>query len=194
MSGTARLRRFSVGDLPTEAWRNGGGLTRTLQHRLLDGRTAWRVSIADIARDGAFSTFPGLDRQAVLLAGQGVRLRGQTQTWSLDHLGAKATFAGELALDAELMDGPARFWNCMVDRERASLSVNVQRGSRAGMALSGDAALVVLEGCLNIHFDGEPLGDFGREQGLIFDTCEGELSLTCPDNQALWALTTFHIR
>ena len=43
-------------------------------HRGRLGKLRWRVSVAEIARDGPFSSFPGVDRMLVLLSGHGVRL------------------------------------------------------------------------------------------------------------------------
>jgi uncharacterized protein len=65
-----------------ERWRNGLGWTREILQRRIDDAPAsdaapwdWRLSIAEIERDAAFSAFPGIDRELVLLAGNGVRLR-----------------------------------------------------------------------------------------------------------------------
>ncbi|HEU4539125.1 MAG TPA: HutD family protein, partial [Polyangiaceae bacterium] len=73
------MERFSLDALPAQPWKNGGGTTREIAAMPPDAGTsgfAWRVSVAEIARPGPFSAFPGVDRQIVLLAGEGVRLRG----------------------------------------------------------------------------------------------------------------------
>ena len=57
-------------------WRNGGGWTREIHAEPADaGDWGWRLSIAEITADGPFSTFEGVDRELVLLAGEGLRLR-----------------------------------------------------------------------------------------------------------------------
>jgi environmental stress-induced protein Ves len=58
-----------------ERWRNQLGWTREIL-RLGDAEQwALRLSIAEIEQDAAFSAFPGIDRELVLLRGNGMRLR-----------------------------------------------------------------------------------------------------------------------
>lgn len=188
------IRHFTVGTLPIEPWRNGGGITRTLHHRQTDGRTAWRVSIADITRNGAFSTFPGLDRRSVLIDGQRVLLRGEQLAWALESVGSTAAYPGELELSAELQGDSARLFNCMVDRERASMTLEVGSGPRGTLPTDGDTTLIVLQGRVDICLDGEPLGRLEREQGLVVEDRRGTLSVACGSAPALWVLTTFRTR
>lgn len=64
--------------LPPEPWKNGGGVTRTLaadKDAAESAAARWRVSIADITRDGPYSRFAGDDRVSVVLSGAGVVLR-----------------------------------------------------------------------------------------------------------------------
>ncbi|MCC4632538.1 MULTISPECIES: HutD family protein [Xanthomonas] len=58
-----------------ERWRNQFGWTREILR--LGEPEAWalRLSIAEIERDAAFSAFPGIDRELVLLHGNGMRLQ-----------------------------------------------------------------------------------------------------------------------
>ena len=60
-------------------WKNGGGHTLEVASDPPGSGVAafaWRVSVADVDRDGPFSAFPGVDRTLVLLAGNGMRLTG----------------------------------------------------------------------------------------------------------------------
>ncbi|MBB3826799.1 HutD family protein [Xanthomonas arboricola] len=62
-------------DYRRERWRNQLGWTREIL-RLGDAEHwALRLSIAEIERDAAFSAFPGVDRELVLLHGNGMRLQ-----------------------------------------------------------------------------------------------------------------------
>ncbi|GAB3747655.1 HutD/Ves family protein [Lysobacter olei] len=114
-----------------ERWRNQLGWTREIARgRLtpegfaLDGDDAaadwdWRLSIAEIERDAAFSAFPGIDRELVLLSGHGVRLRfddGEVHELHPPH--ERLRFAGERGLTGELLDGPTHDFNLMWRRER----------------------------------------------------------------------------
>lgn len=100
-------------------WRNQLGWTREIV-KLPDGDDwDWRLSIAEIERDAAFSSFPGIDRELVLLSGNGLRLRfddGEMHQLQPPH--DKWRFAGERAVVGELVDGPTHDFNLMWRRER----------------------------------------------------------------------------
>lgn len=108
-----------------ERWRNGLGWTREILQRCIDGACRdgaawdWRLSIAEIERDAAFSSFPGIDRELVLLAGNGMRLRfddGEVRALEPPH--GRLRFAGERAVTGELVDGPTHDFNLMWRRDR----------------------------------------------------------------------------
>ncbi|SAK54611.1 hypothetical protein AWB80_02004 [Caballeronia pedi] len=114
-------------------WKNGGGVTREIatgpQGASFDA-FAWRLSLADVASDGAFSTFAGVDRVLVLLDGAGMRLsEADGQVHALDTPLASARFAGETPIHATLIDGPTRDFNVMVRRDRARATVDVHHAS-----------------------------------------------------------------
>lgn len=109
-------------------WKNGGGTTREIAAwPPAAGLEAfdWRLSIADIAADGPFSAFPGIDRQIVLLDGDGVRLRARDGSFDhrLSAVGEPFAFAGEATVDATLLGGPTRDFNVMTRRGRCRASV-----------------------------------------------------------------------
>jgi environmental stress-induced protein Ves len=57
-------------------WRNGRGSTLEIARQPAKGNNfAWRLSLADIDRDGEFSAYPGYRRALVLVAGNALRLR-----------------------------------------------------------------------------------------------------------------------
>lgn len=112
-------------DWQTAPWRNGGGVTHELL-KLGEGAQgfALRISVAEVASDGPFSRFDGVDRAIVLLSGAGMTL-----TWprgDRTHLtGAtpRCAFPGEVAPHCALFDGPTTDLNVMTDR--ATLSAEV---------------------------------------------------------------------
>jgi environmental stress-induced protein Ves len=58
-------------------WANGRGVTRVLATGRFPGSTAdvdWRLSVAELTEDGAFSLLPGRDRIFVALGGPGLTL------------------------------------------------------------------------------------------------------------------------
>ena len=105
--------------LPPEPWKNGGGVTRTLA---ADPAGRWRVSIADIERDGPYSRFPGFDRVSVVLAGEGVMLQGEGVAVALRPC-EPAAFGGDALLQSTLVGGAVRVLNLFVLRGAAVASV-----------------------------------------------------------------------
>ncbi|MFM8267463.1 MAG: HutD family protein [Ilumatobacteraceae bacterium] len=113
-------------DATVMPWRNGGGTTREyLTHPGSDGFD-WRLSVADVSQDGPFSAFPGFDRILVLLSGAGMTLHGPSGSTAtlhrpLDH----HRFAGEVAIDASLVDGPTTDLNLFWRRDLWQAEVHV---------------------------------------------------------------------
>ena len=102
-----------------ERWKNQLGWTREICRSGDADDWDWRLSIAEIERDAAFSTFPGIDRELVLLAGNGLRLRVEDgETVELQPPHDKHRFAGERAVTGELVDGITHDFNLMWRRDR----------------------------------------------------------------------------
>lgn len=102
-----------------ERWRNQLGWTREICRAGRGDDWDWRLSIAEIEQDAAFSSFPGVDRELVLLSGNGLRLRfddGDVAELRPPH--DRHRFAGERALTGELLDGPTHDFNLMWRRDR----------------------------------------------------------------------------
>lgn len=137
--------------LPPEPWKNGGGVTRTLA---ADPAGRWRVSIADIERDGPYSRFPGYDRVSVVLAGDGVMLQGEGVAVPL-RLREPAVFGGDALLQSALVGGPVQVLNLFVLRGSAMASVTC-----SGAAFGGCEV-----GAL-------PAGEDGREVTRLVVTAE----------------------
>ncbi|WP_417700199.1 HutD family protein [Pseudophaeobacter sp.] len=140
--------RFSVADIPVQAWKNGGGSTRELVcHRAGDsaeGAMLWRVSLATIEQDGVFSRFPGMARIHCIVAGAGLRLTGadlQLEAKPLQPL----HFDGGLDLMAGLNDGGCTAFNLIYDPRK--ISAEIQILSQGTHPLPADAVvLFVLSG------------------------------------------------
>jgi environmental stress-induced protein Ves len=101
-------------------WKNGLGWTREIARFPDADDWDWRLSIAEIERDAEFSAFPGIERELVLLSGNGVRLvfvdDGETHELHPPH--ERLRFAGERKLRGELLDGTTHDFNLMWRRDR----------------------------------------------------------------------------
>lgn len=101
-----------------ERWRNSTGWTREICKSHDSDGWHWRLSIAEIEQDAQFSSFPGIDRELVLLSGHGLRLHfddGDMQTLEPPH--GRARFAGERGVRGELVGGPTHDFNLMWRRD-----------------------------------------------------------------------------
>jgi len=104
-------------------WKNGGGWTIQLAaHPQADADASgvfdWRISIAEIESDGAFSTFAGCERWIALLEGIGMELTiDDADPVRLDQRLRFTRFAGEAQTAAKLLSGPVRDFNVIVRRD-----------------------------------------------------------------------------
>ena len=122
--------RFALADIVPTPWKNGGGATREIAcwpaGTGLDSFD-WRISVATIAADGAFSVFAGIYRSITLLSGDGVLLHGEHGTHRLDQPLVPFAFAGETPIRATLLGGASEDFNVMTRRGRCRADVKVWR-------------------------------------------------------------------
>ncbi len=109
-------------------WKNDGGWTSEIARcddpQGAAGAFLWRVSIAEIERDGPFSVFPGIQRELLLLEGEGIELRcGDAAPRRLTRRFERLRFSGETPVDCRLLDGPTRDFNVMVQAGRIEAQV-----------------------------------------------------------------------
>ena len=117
---------------PAQPWRNGGGSARELLAWPAGADWQVRVSVAEIARDGDFSAYPGVDRWFSVLEGAGVRLAlpgGERITRCGDD---PLFFAGEAAPACRLIDGLTQDLNLMLRR-----GAGAGTGTAAGTGMGG---------------------------------------------------------
>jgi len=106
--------RIAASDYRRERWSNGLGWTREIARSPDVGDFDWRVSIAEVDRDAPFSAFPGVEREIVLLSGDGMRLHvGDDPTVELRPPHGRLRFSGERPARAELLGGPTTDYNLM---------------------------------------------------------------------------------
>ena len=125
-----------LSSVPAEPWRNGGGITRTLA----TNGTQWRVSVAQIERDGPYSQFDGITRVSFILRGNGVTLRDGSSVARLEPFKA-VEYDGGKEWNASLVDGPVTALTVMTvaGRYRTTLDAIVA----ATIVPPGRAAIVI---------------------------------------------------
>jgi environmental stress-induced protein Ves len=110
-------------------WRNGGGTTRELMVEppgaTFDSGFAWRLSIADVAKDGPFSELPGLDRSMVVIGGPGMTLEFPMGRREAVEPFSVFRFPGEVPCTGHLTGGPVTDVNAMTARGKARHAVRV---------------------------------------------------------------------
>ncbi|MFT3791499.1 MAG: HutD family protein [Rudaea sp.] len=116
-----RIRHLRESDYRRMRWKNGGGWTTELySHPAPESSEGfgWRVSIAEIESDGAFSTFPQCDRWIALLEGNGMRLDFDgASPASLERRLDFVHFSGDAKTHARMIDGPMRDFNLIARRD-----------------------------------------------------------------------------
>lgn len=152
-------------DCPSTPWKNGGGSTKQL---LISPSNAdlsnfdYRISIASISSNGPFSSFIGIDRQLVILEGDGVELNinSREEAKQLIDLGGEERilgdadtteykrltpadnpfcFAGETSITSQLLGSDVIDFNVMT--KRAAFKALTQRLNVNGIFIEKHAAI-----------------------------------------------------
>ena len=168
-----------VDEVAATPWRNGGGVTRELL--AWPGADDWRVrmSVAEVAHDGPFSRFDGVQRWFAVLRGAGVRLRLNGATHDLTQASAPFQFDGGAAIDCELIDGATQDFNLML-RGAVGRMARVQgthsAGCRAGQLLA------IYTGHAGARLAGQAIG----REVLAWRILDADSALHIESQDALW--------
>jgi uncharacterized protein len=149
---TGRVLRSS--DYQRMPWKNGGGTTTEIWKAISpDGEMLWRLSVADVASDGPFSEFPGVDRWIMLIEGNGMELTIDGQVRRIADPFEPFAFSGDASTDCRLLAGPIRDFNLMMARSYASGGLRISRlvANEALPLAENIAALHVLNGRAALH-------------------------------------------
>ena len=110
---------FDLATTPSTPWKNGGGSTQELAcwpPGADMNSFEWRVSLATVDRPGPFSVFPGIDRQIMLLSGDGLHLRSPGWEHRLEPRWQPFAFSGDDAVDGAMLGGTSKDFNLMLRR------------------------------------------------------------------------------
>ena len=160
-------------DYRRTAWKNGDGRTTEVfvypPHADWD-TFVWRVSIAEVERDGPFSTFPGVDRTLVLLAGAGVSLIGGDVPLEVRAHYEPVSFAGDAALECRLLGGAVRDFNLMVRRATARGELSIVREEAGTIKPARFRLCYVAVGSCECLMAGNVPLMLNADHALLFDT------------------------
>lgn len=112
--GWALIPLSAVQPIP---WRNGGGITRELIAWPDSQNWIWRISVAEVASDGAFSHFEGAQRWLSILAGTGVQLSigsKEVERLELSERSEPLAFEGSTPVYCNLLQGAVQDLNLML--------------------------------------------------------------------------------
>lgn len=110
---------FDLASIPNTPWKNGGGSTQELAcwpPGADMNAFEWRVSLATVDRPGPFSVFPAIDRQIMLLGGDGLHLRSAAWDHTLNQRWQPFAFSGDDAVDGAMLGSASRDFNLMLRR------------------------------------------------------------------------------
>ena len=153
------LRILRNADYPTRPWKNGGGTTRDIiaspPGASFDDFD-WRLSLAQVDRDGPFSRFDGVDRTLVLLSGAMTLHDADRRIDLVRH--EPVTFEGERAIHATVAGGTTLDFNVMTRRGRTRHAVRCESfGKQASIEAAAGNAIVLFALESGLTVDSEQL-------------------------------------
>ena len=139
------MQRF--GEHLAMPWANGKGTSyEVASDRNASNQWSWRVAIAPVVEDGPFSSLPGIDRQLVVVDGNGMVLEVDGKT--VECLpGDVVSFSGDSTTSARLINGPIVDVGLMTVKGLYAGSMSVVTG--AGSVIESD--LIVATGDANLE-------------------------------------------
>lgn len=153
-------------------WRNGAGRTTEIAVHpagaALDGFD-WRISVADVVKDGPFSRFAGIDRTLVVIGGAGMRLDGDGHSALLSGPYEPYAFSGDDAVACTLLAGPVRDFNLMLRRSRGHGSVTVMRGEGARVPPAAFRLCYTVTGAYEYLLAGHPPLTVAADHALLVE-------------------------
>ncbi|MGI9196650.1 MAG: HutD/Ves family protein [Candidatus Nanopelagicales bacterium] len=139
-------------------WANGGGITYEVLRSPAGAMDFdWRLSVAEVASEGPFSSLPGIDRILVLLQGRMTLVIDGT-AYDVPPFQPLA-FPGEAQVTSELPHGPTMDVNVMTRRGRVTADIAMLGGPEVTIECFAATAVAafVLEGAWQLVGESEPL-------------------------------------
>lgn len=157
-------RPFDIGTIAAAPWKNGGGATREIARSSV-GSPFWRISVADVDREGPFSTFPGLERILTVIEGDAMTLaRARGDLLATRHVPVR--FAGSDGVTGRLPAGAVRNFNVIFDATLLGAEVTVTDSGRIP-AHFGAIGVVTVVYCIRGAFRRDNGATIGKGSGIV---------------------------
>jgi uncharacterized protein len=143
-------------------WKNGRGVARQIAAFPGDAGYAsldWQISRPTIERDTPFSKLPGLDRQFMLVSGDGLTLRVRSAEdqvdfeHRIDRRLEPFAFRGDWDVDCRLAGGAVEVLNVMTRRGRAAARIEIREAGPPAIVrkIAGETLIVYAAGPLTAY-------------------------------------------
>lgn len=136
-------------------WKNGGGVTREIAKETEGERILWRLSMAEVASDCPFSSFPGLTRILTVIRGAGLVLRTPEGVMTAEPM-QPVRFSGDLPVDCTRIAGNVTDLNVIFDSARIAARVTRLAGPEDWS--EGRAAFLTRSGSVTADGTSVPAG------------------------------------
>ena len=156
-------------DFTAMPWKNGGGVTHEIVRDERQGAMLWRLSIAEVASDGAFSLFPGMTRLLTVIAGDGMTLEADDVILTAKPR-QPVRFSGDTALFGRLTTGPVRDLNFIFDASTINADMSRLDGpAEVNLHATAVTAAICIEGQAQVDGTLLPVGAaaLGHRQRLV---------------------------
>jgi uncharacterized protein len=188
------MRILRAADYHRMPWKNGGGVTTEIavfpEGAGLDD-FEWRLSMANVASDGPFSSFAGVDRTLAVLEGEGIVLavEGSPEV-ALTRSSPPFAFAADKRSSARLIAGPILDLNVMT--RRGHFAHRVARLASGTTPVGGSSFTIVFcaQGSAELSSGGDK-ARIGRHDAAI---ATGERTVSAAADAVLYAVTLESLR
>ncbi len=137
------IRHLTPADYVSMPWANGRGTTvEMLRATRPDGAVLLRLSMASVAEDGPFSSFPGIERNLTVISGPGFDLLGKARITAAPLM--PVAFPGDVPMAAVNVTAPCDDFNVMTDRAMPLPEVRVETDTEIAPPSEGRLALFAL--------------------------------------------------
>ena len=188
------------GDYDRMPWKNGGGLTTEIAvgpgNYTGSENFLWRVSIAEVVKNGPFSIFPGYDRIITLIEGNGMLLdAGEKSEIDLRNRFSPKWFRGDWPVAGTLVDGPVRNFNLIYDPSRIRADVSVSHTSGHSFDLPHDTQTLLIHNLADVETfirftPGPDLHLAAADTAIVQQPAKSQVSFHGPDTSSRVAMIT----